>query len=45
MSQSGPQRTSQPARRMCALKGKAEVGFDRFDFPVSPKGDIAIGLY
>jgi hypothetical protein len=30
----GTKRTSQPARRMSALRGKAEVGVGQFDFRV-----------
>ena len=33
-SANGTQRTPQPARRMSALKGKAEVSLGRFDFRV-----------
>jgi len=40
MSLNGTERTSQPARRMSALRGKAEVGVGQFDFRVGPEPDI-----
>jgi hypothetical protein len=40
VSQFGTERTSQPARRMSAFGGKAEVGAGQLDFRVGPISDM-----